>query len=264
MKQVLKEPLPVRTAWTKAFVKELNGLVYTQQAVAIDDPSDDDEVVPVKEIFKCKLDKTGQIDKLKCRIVFRGDLYDPKDPMDSWNPHANWMSLRTYCALCAKFRVYPTQTDFVMAYLQVKMRERVFVKFPDYWAEHVPENLRKYCGRPLRLLRALYGYTYSGKFLFEEQAEFFTRFGLRQTVIPAMWVMYDSNNAILLILHYLDDLLAASNSEKFHRDFITALKDRFHVEHQPRASWYLQSRIRQDRHGNIYLDQERFSKAVVN
>jgi hypothetical protein len=88
MKQVLREPLPVRTAWTKAFRKELNGLVFTQQAVAIDDPRDDDEVVPVKEIFKCKLDKTGQIDKLKCRIVFRGDLYDPKDPMDSWNPHA--------------------------------------------------------------------------------------------------------------------------------------------------------------------------------
>jgi hypothetical protein len=85
MKQVLRKPFPVRAAWTKAFVKELRGLVFTQQAVAIDDPWSDDEVVPVKEIFKCKLDKTGEIDKLKCRIVFRGDLYDPKDPMDSWN-----------------------------------------------------------------------------------------------------------------------------------------------------------------------------------
>jgi hypothetical protein len=124
----------VKAAWTKAFHKELRSLVITQRAVSLtDSPSPTDRVVPVKELFKCKLDQHGNIDKLKCRIVFRGDLYNPESPLDSWNPHATWFALKVFLALCARYRIFPSQTDFVSAYLQVAMKERVFIKFPDSW-----------------------------------------------------------------------------------------------------------------------------------
>ena len=58
-----------------------------------------------------------------------------------------------------------------MAYVQAKMRERVFVKLPEEWAEFLDDDLKEWCGIPLLLLRALYGYTFSGKFLWEDQAE---------------------------------------------------------------------------------------------
>jgi hypothetical protein len=163
--------LAIKDSWIKAFHKELRGLINTLCAVSnTDTPSGSDRVMPVKELFKCKLDQHGNIDKLKCRIVFRGDLYHPEDPMDSWNPHATWFVLRVYLAMCAHFRMFPSQTDFIMAYLQVKMKERVFVRFPDSWLPYVPDDLQAYCNRPLLLLKALYGYTYSGKFLYEEQS----------------------------------------------------------------------------------------------
>jgi Reverse transcriptase (RNA-dependent DNA polymerase) len=262
--RVLREPPAVKAAWIKAFVSELTGLVFTQQAVAISPASESDSVVPVREIFKCKLNAFGAVDKLKCRIVFRGDLYDPKDDLDSWNPHASWPSLRLFLALCAKYRMFPSQSDFVAAYLQVSMKERVFVKFPAYWADHVPERLKKYCGVDLLLKKALYGYTYSGKFLFEEQADFFRSVGLRQTVIPALWVQHFDHGGILMVLHYSDDLLAAGFPSHHHHAFISALRKRFTIEHQDRASWYLQSRIRQDEHGNIFLDQQQYSKSIVS
>jgi hypothetical protein len=132
--KVVKERPEVRDAWVKAFRKEVHGLIITQQAVTIDTPDNVDSVVPVKEVFKCKLDKHGHIDKLKCRIVFRGDLYTPNDPLDSWNPHATWFALRMFCALCARYRIFPAQSDFIMAYLQVKMKERVFIRLPAFWA----------------------------------------------------------------------------------------------------------------------------------
>jgi len=50
-----------------------------------------------------------------------------------------------------------------MAYLQVDMKERVFVKLPDYWAAHMPDNLKDYCGVALLLLKALYGYITKNK-----------------------------------------------------------------------------------------------------
>jgi hypothetical protein len=119
----------VKDSWIKAFHKELCGLINTQRAISnTDTPSRSDRVVPVKELFKCKLDQQGNIDKLKYHIVFRGDLYHPEDPMDSWNPHATWFALRVYLALCAHFRMFSSQTYFIMAFLQVKMKECIFVR----------------------------------------------------------------------------------------------------------------------------------------
>jgi hypothetical protein len=81
--------------------------------------------------------------------------------------------------------MYPSQADYVMAYLQVDRKERVFVKLPDYWAAHMPDDLKAYCGVPLFLLKALYGYTFSGKCLYEEQEEFLIDFGMQPSPMPA-------------------------------------------------------------------------------
>ena len=78
-------------------------------------------MAPVKEVFKCKLDLHGNVDKLKARIVFREDLYTPTTDINSWNLHATWPALELYLAACAKFGMYPSQADYVMAYLKVDM-----------------------------------------------------------------------------------------------------------------------------------------------
>jgi hypothetical protein len=114
---------------------------------------------------------------------------------------------------------------------------------PDSWLLYVPDDLQAYCNRPLLLLKALYGYAYSGKFLYEEQAEFFTAFGLRQTMVPALWVKH-TQEGILLVLHYSDDVLAAGTPKRLHDEFITALRTHFQIEQSERANWYLQSRVR--------------------
>jgi hypothetical protein len=263
IKQLLREPLPIREAWKKAFVKEADGIINTYQAVEVVPITEPNKVIPVKVVFKCKTNKDGKIDKLKCRIVVRGDLHDPVDPMDSWNPHATWTSLRLFLAICARNGIFPSQTDFVMAYLQAEMRERVYIKFPQEWSELLPSSLHSYCGVPLRLRKALYGYTYSGKFLYEEQADFFRNYGLRQTIIPALWIKYFGPEEFLIVLHYSDDLLAAAKPSIHHYHFIDKLKKRFSISHKERADFYLQARIRVDVNGNIYLDQQRYAKAII-
>jgi hypothetical protein len=131
----------------------------------------------------------------------------------------------------------------------------LFVRFSDSCLPYVPNDLQAYCNHPLLLLKALYGYTYSGKFLYEEQAEFFTAFGLRQTMVPALWVKH-TQEGILLVLHYSDDVLAAGTPKRLHDEFITALQTHFQIEHLEHANWYLQSHIQSDANGNIYLDQQ--------
>ena len=59
-----------------------------------------------------------------------------------------------------KFRVY--QLDFIGAFLQAVARNRVFTMLPVEWKELFPE-LAEWFGKPLLLLKSLYGQTDSGK-----------------------------------------------------------------------------------------------------
>lgn len=64
--------------------------------------------------------------------------------------------------------------NWVKEYLQCDMSpdEEVYIQFPAYWSEFLPQQLEVNCGRPLRLLKALYGYTYNGKRLYKNQESF--------------------------------------------------------------------------------------------
>ena len=123
--------------------------------------------------------------------------------MDTWNPHALFLLLKVFLATCARLKMKMHQTDFLLAYLQLDMQEQVFVKFP------VPEYLHKWLGRPLLQLKALYGYNYSSKFSYLDQADFLKGQGLDKTALPGLWVKHLPDGHTLLFLHYVDDILSA-------------------------------------------------------
>ena len=68
--KVLKQPIATHWPWIQSLVKELKGLVKGRGAFKKEQPGPNDTVVPAKEVFKCKLDQHGNVDKLKARIVF--------------------------------------------------------------------------------------------------------------------------------------------------------------------------------------------------
>jgi len=127
----------------------------------------------------------------------------------------------------------------------------------------MPDDLKAYCGVPLLLLKALYGYTFSGKFFYKEQEEFLIDFRMRPSPMPAIWRMSIPGGGILLVLQYSDDFLISSTDAIFKNKFQKALSNRFEIEWKPHADWFLQARIRQDSDGNISLDQHRYAKSVV-
>jgi hypothetical protein len=89
LKQVMKEPAIIQGTWLSAFHKEVRGF-KTQQGAMIDKPND---------TKKCMLNKLGMIEKLKCRIVFCGDLYNPQNPLDTRIP----MPVGSHSAFSAQY-----------------------------------------------------------------------------------------------------------------------------------------------------------------
>jgi hypothetical protein len=119
-------------------------------------------VIPTMETIKVKIKSDGSLDKLKCRIAVRGDLQDTAVE-DSWSPTALFRSLKMFLADAARNRCRIHQLDFVGAFLQANVRGRIFVSLPNIYRDIWPE-FKVNCGRPLRLVKSMYGMTYSGKY----------------------------------------------------------------------------------------------------
>ncbi len=67
-----------------------------------------------------------------------------------------------FLADAARNRCRVHQLDFVGAFLQGNVRGKIFVTLPLVYGVIWPE-FKDYCGRPLRLVKSMYGMTNSGK-----------------------------------------------------------------------------------------------------
>jgi hypothetical protein len=52
----------------------------------------------VMEIFKVEIQNDGTLDKLKTRMVVRGDLQDKNISEDKWSPIASFRTLKMFLA----------------------------------------------------------------------------------------------------------------------------------------------------------------------
>ena len=62
------------------------------------------------------------------------------------------------------------QLNFIGLYLQSKVKNRLFVKFDNRYADYFPEY-SSYFGKALKLLKQMYGMTNSGKLFADELTE---------------------------------------------------------------------------------------------
>ena len=81
---------------------------------------------------------------------------------DTWSPIASMRTLKYFLIDAAKHKARVRRLDFIGAFFQAKLKNRVFVKldimYTDYFLEY-----EKYFGRALKLLKSMYDMTNSGK-----------------------------------------------------------------------------------------------------
>jgi hypothetical protein len=138
LRDILKMPEGhVNTAWLQSVRKELKTLVDINTFVH-DTPQKVESVTPIMETFKVKILSDGSLDKLKTRMVVRGDLQSKTLSKDKWSPTASFRALKMFLAHASRIKARVKQLDFVGAFLQAKSRSRVFVSIPPYLRETIP------------------------------------------------------------------------------------------------------------------------------
>ena len=122
------------------------------------------------DVYKAKIQSDGSLDKFKLRIVVIGDMQNKEMVGDTWSPTASMRTLNYFLADAAKYIARVHQLYLNGAFLQSKVKNRVFVKLDIRYTNYFPEYA-KYFGRALILLKSMYGMTNSGKLFADELIE---------------------------------------------------------------------------------------------
>jgi hypothetical protein len=95
----------VHAEWLKSVNKELKTLTDSN-TFSVKDKEKNKVSMPVMETFKVKIKSDGSLDKLKTRLVVRGNLQDKNITEDKWSPSALFRCLKMFLAHAAKLKVH--------------------------------------------------------------------------------------------------------------------------------------------------------------
>jgi hypothetical protein len=263
LREILKQKDPrIKEAWLKAYYKEIKVLI-TSGTLSIEKMLPGEVAIPTMETNRVKLLSDGTLDKLKNRIVVRGDLQNKQSLEDKWSPTASFRSLKMFLAHAARLKVRVRQMDFIGAFLQAKVRSRVFIKMPAVYGEIFPE-FKEYCGVPVRLIKSMYGMSLSGKYWYQELQEWLLENSFMQSKVIAcfFWKNFEDGSKIYL-LDYVDDCLYYGTSEASLKIFEKEISARFDLTLMGQAHWYLSTRIQQAENFDITVDQSRYCLSII-
>ena len=113
-------------------------------------------MTPHMDVDKAKIQSYEILDKLKYRIVVRGHLQNKELVGYTWSPTAHMRTLKYFLADEANHKARVHQLDFIVALLQAKVKNIVFVNLDSRYADYFPEY-PNYFGRAFRLLNSICG-----------------------------------------------------------------------------------------------------------
>ena len=196
-------------------------------------------------VYKAKIQSDGSLDKLKLRILVRGDLQNKEIFGDTWSPTASMGTLKYFLADAVKYKARVHQLYFIGKFLQAKVNNRVFVKLDIRYTDYFPEYA-KYFGRALRLLKSMYGMTNSGKFFADELTECLLEAGFIQSQFQmSIYYKYAPDGSKIVVLSYVDDCVYWYTNEDYGKWFLDTLGKRFHVKFLGYAHWFMSIKIYQ-------------------
>ena len=156
-------------------------------------------------VYKAKIQSDGSLDKLKFRILVRGDLHNKDLIGDTWSPIASMRTFKYFLSDAVKYKARFHQLDFIGSFLQAKFKNRVFVKLDSRYAEYFIE-FSNYFGRALIILKYMYGMTNSGNLFSDDLIEWFLEAGFIQYQFHmSIYYKYAPYGTKNVVLSYVDD-----------------------------------------------------------
>ena len=116
--------------WAQVMEKEISAILKNDTWEIVYRPAKKSPIT-VKWIYKLKKDSSGNITKLKARIVAQGfQQNEGVDFLEIFAPVVRWSTIQTILALTARFFWPVKQMDVITAFLNGTLTDEVFMEIP--------------------------------------------------------------------------------------------------------------------------------------
>jgi hypothetical protein len=243
--------------WRIAMQKEIDSCIEkgVWEEVHLKDLPVGTNVLPVKWVYKVKIDETGAAGIYKARLTPKG--FRQKEGIDYFEvfaPTGKYKTMRFGLSVTARWDHELEQLDVPTAFLNADLEEDVFMQLPEGYRDGKE-------GVVLRLKKSLYGLKQAPRNWSMRLKKFIIDIlGYSSTVSdPCLFWKRSKTGRLMMLFVFVDDIQSS-----FHRDDRAEwnqsklqLVAEFNTKEMGTSSWMLGMRITRDRKAKtITLDQE--------
>ena len=173
--------------------------------------------------LQIKKDESGTITKYKARLVAKGFTQQHGvNFFETFSPVAKIQTVRLIVFLSVQLSFSMIQFDIPNAYVKAPVHEDIFME--------QPEGFSTNDGTVLKLLKALYGTKQAGRCWNLEFTEFLLSIGFKQCDFePCLFSITYSDNSFILLVVYVDDVLAAGNNSSSIESLLLKIEAKFSI-----------------------------------
>ncbi|KAJ0551653.1 putative RNA-directed DNA polymerase [Helianthus annuus] len=216
-------------------------------------------IVGVKWLFKSKLGANGQVIRHKARLVAKG--YSQKKGVDfeeTFAPVARFETIRVVLAVAAQRGWLVHQLDVKSAFLNGELDEDIYVEQPEGY------KLKNSEDKVYKLKKALYGLKQAPRAWYAKIDGYFTKNGYNRSLNePTLYVKQVSNNDIIYVCLYVDDIICTSSCESLVSEFKQGMQEVFEMTDMGLLQYFLGLEVKQSTDG-IFVSQGQYARNLLD
>lgn len=267
-----------RKAAEDAVIEELENMERNSvmDPILLDDiPSKFRKLIISGHMFlKDKFKADGSFDRLKARLVARGDQQDPDSVDETFAPTVNPISVMTQLNLAAHRNHYISSYDIKSAFLLAPLSDskHIYLKLPkdvtNIWTK-LRTDMTRFLSPDghiyVKLRRTMYGlqeFPHEFNSLLDSKLK---DIGLTQCKSDKSVYVKVSPEGPTIISTHVDDILCTTPTKKLQKEFETLLKQHFEISCQYDNISYLGLNIHHDRlNKKIRVDQRGYTSDLLH
>nr|GEX77971.1 retrovirus-related Pol polyprotein from transposon TNT 1-94 [Tanacetum cinerariifolium] len=244
------------SCWIEAMQEEIHESARLDVWVLVPAPNNI-LIIPLKWIFKIKLDGYGEVLKNKAWLVAKGYRQEAGiDFEESFAPVARLEAIRLFIANAASQNMIIFQMDVKTAFLNDELNEIVYVSQPEGFVD--PEHPTYV----YRLKKSLYGLKQAPRAWYNKLSKFLISTGFSKGVVdPTLFTRLTSKH-ILLVQIYVDDIIFASTDPNSCQRFAHEMSLTFQMSMMGQMSFFLGLQVSQNPRG-IFINQSKYALEIL-
>lgn len=220
-------------------------------------PPSDVEPLSCGWVHKVKLCADGTLDKLKSRLVARGNEQEEGiDYLETFYPVVRVATIRTVLHVATVQKWSIKQLDVQHAFLHGDLKETVYMKQPPGFEDSAHPHF------VCKLRKAIYGLKQAPRAWFDKFSSFLLEFGFRCTTRDPSLFVYLNGHDIMYLLLYVDDMLLTGSSDQLIQRLLEGLHREFRMKDMGILQYFLGIQAHFHDKG-VFLCQEKYAMDLL-